>query len=290
MTGYLAVLGAVSIWAVFNGAIVRGGRTSGVGVGTWTGITGVIVFLIFFLWGGNSFPNLNQAQFTGLICLGTFAALNNICNYTGIKLSMVNTLLFHYLAPLLIPVWAVLIPSFDIQIKTMDIVALVLGIIGMAWIGIPNFKGNKKWLYFALASAFFYSLEIVFSGYVSGENHLNVGNDIAALTKLSTQAILMPLVGTLALAKLLPEIDFTLSVKSRKEGYLLILGGVLLYLSFILYFAGSATVSDMHRGILGYIDRVGAIAIGVIFFHEKITREAWIGGALILGAGLLVMF
>lgn len=289
MIGYLEVLGAVSIWAIFNGAVVRGCKTSGVGVGTWTGFTGVIIFFLFFLIGGHSFPHLNQAQIIGLVCLGTFAALNNICCYTGIKISMVNTLLFHYLAPLLIPVWAILIPSFKITVNTTDIIALVVGVLGMIWMGIPNFRGNKKWLYFALGSAFFYSLEIVFSGYVSSKDQLYISDDIAALAKLSAQAMLMPLVGTVLLARLLPQIDFSLGIKNREISKLM-LGGALLYISFILYFSGSATVDAMPRGILGYIDRVGAIAIGVILFHEKITRQAWMGGALILGAGLLIIF
>ncbi|MEK7121545.1 MAG: DMT family transporter [Patescibacteria group bacterium] len=288
MIGYLQVLGAVLIWAIFNGAVVRGCKTSGVGVGTWTGLTGVVIFSLFFLLGGHSFPHLNQAQVIGLVCLGTFAALNNICCYTGIKISMVNTLLFHYLAPLLIPVWAILIPSFKINIGVMDIVALVVGVVGMIWIGIPNFQGNKKWLYFALGSAFFYSLEIVFSGYVSSKDHLYISDDIAALAKLSTQAIFMPFVGTILLARLLPKIDFSLGIKNNEISKLM-LGGALLYVSFILYFSGSATVGAMPRGMLGYIDRIGAIVIGVIFFHEKITKQAWIGGAIILGASLLVV-
>ena len=40
--GYLQVLGAVSIWAFFNGVLVKGIKTSGVGVGMWTGMVGVI--------------------------------------------------------------------------------------------------------------------------------------------------------------------------------------------------------------------------------------------------------
>ena len=282
MTGYLAILGAVFIWAIFNGYLVKKIRTSGVGVGTWTSFVGVMLFFIFFVLNGKEFPSLNQNQIIGLLCLGTFAALNNACNYTGIKISMVNTLLFHYLAPLLIPIWALTIPVFQSNIRTVDLIALFVGLCGMIWIGVPNFRGNKKWLYFASASAFFYSLEIVFSGYVS--NRLNVAADISALTKLSGQVIIMPLV-----AVLLRE---SLRVESKREIPWLILGGAMLYFSFILYFSGSATVSDMHRGILGYIDRIGAIAIGAYFFKEErdnVNKNTLIGGALILGAGLLVM-
>lgn len=286
MIGYLAILGAVSIWAIFNGIIVKGIKTSGVGVGTWTSVFGVILFFTFFLMNGQELPHLSPGQVWGLIGLGTFAALNNACSYTGIKISMINTLLFHYLAPLLIPMWALTVPAFYSEIRTLDLVALFIGLCGMVWIGAPNFHGNKKWMYFAVGSAFFYSLEIVFSGYVS--NKLGVQANISALTKLSAQAMLMPIAGII-LASRLPNIDFTLRVKNKSEWPKLLIGGALLYLSFVLYFYGSATVSDMHRGILGYIDRIGAIALGAYFFKEKIDRNTWVGGILILGAGLLVM-
>ena len=45
--GYLQILGAVSIWAFFNGVLVKGIKTSGVGVGMWTGIIGVIFCLVW---------------------------------------------------------------------------------------------------------------------------------------------------------------------------------------------------------------------------------------------------
>ena len=60
----------------------------------------------------------------------------------------------------------------------------------------------------------------------------------------------------------------------------------------MLYFYGSATVSDLNRGVLGYIDRVGAIALGAIVFKQeraKLTKEVWIGGALIIGASLIIL-
>ncbi len=81
----------------------------------------------------------------------------------------------------------------------------------------------------------------------------------------------------------------SLRVAEKKEWTKIIIGGLLLYISFILYFAGSATVGNLHRGFLGYIDRVGAIFLGAMFCKEKITRNVVIGGILILGAGLLIL-
>ena len=91
--GYLQVLGAVSIWAFFNGVLVKGIKTSGVGVGMWTGIVGVIFCLIW-----QDIGLLNFKYFTWLALLGISAALNNSFNYTAIKISIPVALLFHYIA------------------------------------------------------------------------------------------------------------------------------------------------------------------------------------------------
>ena len=70
MIGYLQVLGAVSIWAFFNGVLVKGIKTSGVGVGMWTGIFGAFFCLIGIE--GNLGP-VSPAQLLGLAgCLLAF--------------------------------------------------------------------------------------------------------------------------------------------------------------------------------------------------------------------------
>ena len=74
--GYLQVLGAVSIWAFFNGILVNGIKTSGVGVGTWTALVGIITFCITFAFG--EIPGeLPAYHLMMLASLGIFAALNN---------------------------------------------------------------------------------------------------------------------------------------------------------------------------------------------------------------------
>lgn len=278
MTGYLQVLGAVSIWAFFNGVLVKGIKTSGVGVGMWTGVFGAF----FCLAGGINFGVINSIQLFGLIFLGVAAGLNNSFNYTAIKISIPVALLFHYLAPMLVIVWYFLVPVFYQPISSRSLFAAGIGIIGMIYMAKPHLReGNRKLVILGVASAIFYSLEIVLSGYVSGK--LQIVANTSSLAKLLFQAMIMPIVGL--------GLKESVEVTNSKEKYKLILGGLLLCISFMLYFAGSATVTDLNRGVLGYIDRIGAIALGAYFFKEersKITKEVWIGGAMIIGASLLI--
>ncbi len=287
MVGYLEVLAAVSIWAFFNGILVNGIKTSGVGVGTWTALVGIATFGITFIFSGNPLGGLAGHQLIALAGLGIAAALNNSCYYTALKISIPNAALFHYLAPLLVIFW-VIFPIFYQPITGASMVALVIGFVGVAWIIGPNIRdGNKRLIILGFCSATFYSLEIVLSGLVSKK--LNVSPDASAFTKLLFQALVMPIVGfMMPIVRIGPR--ESVKVQDNKEWPKILIGGALLYLSFVLYFAGAQTVSDLHRGVLGYIDRIGAILLGAWYFRQPITKNILIGGIFILGAGLIITF
>lgn len=279
MIGYLEVSGAVLIWAIINGLLIKGIKTSGVGVGTWMSFVGVLIF--FALSGGaNPFYGLNKYQFTMLIHLGIVSALNNSLFYTALKMTYVyNAALVHYFASILVIPLIFFIPQFKEVLGAVDIMALIIGFAGLAVITVPNLFGPKRWLYFALGSALFYSLEMLFGRMVSTHG---VPAETSALVKLLAQTAIMPVVG-LALRQ-------SVAVKEKTEWIKIILAGGLLYLSFILYFSGIQTVPVKHSAVLGYVDRIGAIILGAYFFKEKLTKSIWLGGSLILTAGLLVVF
>lgn len=278
MSGYLEVLGAVSIWAFFNGVLVKGIKTSGIGVGMWTGLIGVGIFTLNFDY--SSLRSLDNNQLIGLMALGLFSALNNSCFYTALKISVPTAAIFHYLAPILVVLWSFLLPIFYKPISNSEILALILGFIGIGLVVFPKFKErNSKLIYLGLGSAIFYSLEIILSGYISKE--LNVNPRISSLFKLIFQSAVM-----FSLSILLRE---SLKIKGGKEWLKISLAGLLLYSSFILYFSGSATVPPIHLGFLSYIDRIGVIVLGALVFKEKISKNAALGAALILGSSLLLL-
>src|SRR3989338_9190896 len=284
MIGYFEILGAVAIWAFFNGVLVRGIKTSGVGVGIWTALVGLVTFLIIFLFFGlDPLNGVTSKQALYLLWLGIFAALNNTCYYTALKISIPVAALFHYLAPLIVIVWPLLFPIFYEPIEVSDIIAAMIGLAGFFFIAKSSLKtGNRTLFYLGAGSAIFYSLEIILSGYVS--NNLSTPAAAATFFKFLFQALTMVLMGWV--------FRESLTVKNKLDWLKITAGGLLLYFSFMLYFYGSVSVSSLERGVLGYIDRIGAIVLGCWFFKEeraKLTKEVWIGGALILGAGLLII-
>ncbi|OGN10393.1 MAG: hypothetical protein A3J46_02145 [Candidatus Yanofskybacteria bacterium RIFCSPHIGHO2_02_FULL_41_11] len=280
MMGYFQVLGAATIWAFFNGVLVKWVKTSGVGVGAWTGLVGMVMMAAVFLVTGARFV-LSEEQLIAVIFLMTAATINNACYYTAIKMAgVVNAALFHYLAPMLVMVWNLTIPTFYAPVSFPHILALLVGLAGIIYVGMPSLGGSKLWILFGLGSAVFYSLEIVLSGYVM--NNLQVSSEIATFGKLFGQAVLMAVIAVIFNEKL--------SVETRNDWRKLLWGGVLLYISFILYFEGSKTVGDLERGVMGYIDRIGAIVLGAYAFEEKLTKNIVIGGTLVIGASVLLFF
>lgn len=279
--GYLQVLGAVSIWAFFNGYLVKKIRASGVGVGTWTAFVGVLIYSIAFLFNGIP-EGLSHYNLAMLALLGIFAALNNSLGYTAIKISIPVALLFHYLAPIFVPLWGLVFKVFYQPLGLAPVLAIVVAVFGMILLAVPNFKeGNKKLLLLGLGSAVFYSLEIVFSKYLSAD--LGVPAQVSAFTKLLFQMAVTPIMAVVILKE-------SLRIGNKKEWLKITAGGLLLCLSFMWYFMGAKTVSGVQLGILSYIDRVGAIALGAYFFNETINRNTAIGGLMILGAGFMVIF
>lgn len=179
-------------------------------------------------------------------------------------------------------IW-VFIPAFHSNITGLKIIALIIGFVGVAYMALPELKkGNRNLILLGSGSAIFYSLEIVLSGYVS--DTLKIAPYVSAFAKLFFQSLVM-----LSAAVIFKE---SLKTKRKLDVLLIILGGILLYISFILYLGGAVKVGPLERGALSYIDRIGAIVLGCWVFKEergKLTKEVWIGGTLILGAGLLIL-
>ena len=152
MIGYLEVLGAVSIWAIINGLVIKGvKKTSGVGVGTWMSLVGVAIFSVMFL-AKNPFVGLNQYQVTMLVLLGLVSALNNSLFYTALKMTYVyNAALLHYFASILVIILIAFVPMFHETLTPVDIVAVLLGFAGLVIITRPSWQNNssKKWNFYS---------------------------------------------------------------------------------------------------------------------------------------------
>lgn len=279
MSGYLKVVGAVLIWAVINGLIIKdaGSHIAPTVLGAMMSLVGVILFLPSLAVSG--WPKLDGKKKFALFGLGLSAALNNSFFYTALTMTAVyNAALIHYFASVLAIVWVGIVPVFKEKIDKASLVSVILGIAGLIIMTGSSWLEHKLWLYFALFSAFFYSLEIVFSRQVS----LNqIDPKFSAFTKLFFQLLIMPIVGLI--------LGHPFSVPVSQLLYM-VFAGFLLFVSFVLIFSGLKTVPVKHFSVLGYLDRVGAIAIGRFYWGEIFGPAVWLGGFLILIAELPIIF
>ena len=286
---YLKLFGAVSIWAVINGLVVRGVKADPTAIGFWMGAIGVCIALLHltylsFAKNEKPFAELNTKKFFLLAGLGVAAGANNVFFYVALKHQVANAALVHYLAQ---PISLIFLFLFlGEKIFKWHIGAMVFGFAGAAVIAWENGHFNfDVWFIFAFLSAIFYAGEISFS------KALGIGvvsACVSALTKLGFQMGFMK-IGSVTLGQ-------SLNVHSG-EFFKIVLAGVLLYLSFVWVFdalqdsPGQKAVSGSNFGIIGYVDRLGAVLLGIMFFpDEQWKLSIVIGGMLILAAQALVIF
>lgn len=278
---YLKIVCGVLIWAIINGLIIRdaGSLIAPTVLGALMSLVGVILFLPYLFF--NPWPKLNKKQIFFLLGLGLSAAVNNSFFYTALTMNgaqVSSVALIHYFASVLAVVWVVFIPTFKERLDIASIVAVLLGIVGLVVMTGPSLFGHQLWLYFALSSAVFYSFEIVFSRQSSLSE---VSPYLSSFTKLGFQLMIMPIVGLF--------LGHSFTVPSSQYLYV-IFAGVLLFISFILVFSGLRRVPVKHFSALGYLDRIGAVAIGRFWWHENFGLNIWIGGLLILLAEIPILF
>ncbi len=278
---YLKIVCGVLIWAVINGLIIKdaGSVVAPTVLGALMSLVGIILFLPYLLL--NPWPKLSKKQKIFLFGLGLSAAINNSFFYTALAMSdakVSSVALIHYFASILAVLWVVFLPKFKERMDAASIIAVSLGIIGLIVMTGSTLLEHKLWLYFALLSAFFYSLEIVFSRQSSLSE---VSPYISAFTKLGFQLLIMPIVGL--------YLDHSFYIPANQYAYIGF-AGVLLFISFILVFSGLKQVPVKHFSALGYLDRLGAVAIARFWWKESFGLNIWIGGLLILLAELPLLF
>lgn len=281
MSSYLKVVCGVLIWAVINGLIIKdaGSVVAPTVLGALMSLVGIILFLPRLI--SRPWPKFTIQQKFFLVGLGLSAAINNSFFYTALATNdsgsnITTIVLIHYFAATLSIGWVVLIPIFKEKLDRSTLISVVLGIVGLAIMIGSNWFDQKLWIYFAFLSAFFYSFEIVFSRQVK-----DIDPYFSSFTKLGFQFLLMPIVGLILGHSFIVPVNQLLYI-----GF----AGLLLFISFILVFSGMTQVPVKHFSVLGYLDRLGAIAIDRFYWGKTFGPNMWIGGLIILLAEIPIIF
>lgn len=278
---YLKIIGGVVIWGIINGFVIKNTSSlvSPTILGALLSLVGVILYLPYIAFWPKQ--KLNSYQLRFLFLLGLSAALNNSLFYTALSLTKVtNAGLVHYFASVIAIIWIALIPFCKEKIDRASLTSVVLGVLGLFIMIGRGWLQHEAWLYLALASAFFYSWEIIFSKKLSS---LDVSPHLSSFTKLASQLAIMPAVG-LILGQ---------SFKVPSEAYRpILIAGLFLFISFFLVFSAlkDERITTKHFSIVGYLDRLVVIAIGFLWWKETYGLNVWIGGLLILLAEIPILF
>ena len=217
-----------------------------------------------------------------LIVLGPISLVNTFSFYYAYgNTSIANAVLTHYTAPLLV---ALLAPVFLKEKLTVRVVLSVTA----ATAGL--------WIMFDVSPGHFYELVIagdrntggIFAGLLSGFAYAV----LIIIFKIFVQdfsPVLMTFFqnGIIALI-LFPFIKISMGLTSALWAFA-VMGIVHSIIAPILYFRGMRDVTANKAAILGYLEPVSAILMGMLFLNEAVSYKTLIGGSMILFSGYLTI-
>ncbi|MBN2142524.1 EamA family transporter [Candidatus Woesearchaeota archaeon] len=279
MNGYLKIVIATSLFSLMS-PLVKLLELDSLSI-LWA-IT-VIAFLslgILFAFQGKLKEALTaREKWQMLLLLGVFTTINNILFLYAVKTTTIaNAVLTHFLAP----VFVVLLADITLKegITRKDLLALALSFSGLAILIASNEMSLSNihivGLLAGTASAVFFAGEILSKKFLT-KHH--------ASGFVVFRYLLIPVV------VLAPFTSFggmkELSLLGMAS--LLIIGIVVIAFGNTLFQSGLRDVKAKKASIINYIEPLGAILWGILFFKEALTWETIIGGFLILFGTYLVI-
>ncbi len=215
-------------------------------------------------------PDIKMLRYP--MILGCFSLLNTFTYFYAFKhTSIANAVLTHYTAPVIV---AFLAPLFLREITTKKIViAIIIASTGL-WImldGLTLKEGQMAGVMAGLASGLAYAIIIIFLR-IQAQNFNPLV--LSFFTNFFIAILLSPFIR---------EIPF------HALWSFLIMGIVHSTIAPILYYKGLQYVTANRAAVLGYMEPVGAIILGMIFLKECPSVISFIGGALIIFSGYLTL-
>lgn len=215
-----------------------------------------------------------------LLVLGLSFTINNALFNSAIKITTIaNSVLTHYLAPVLVAVLGLFL--LRERVTRTSILALILSLLGLGLM----FAGNEfaftnahfLGLVLGALSAVFFALEIVLKRMLA--KRFGDADIIVACYLLVSVVLLTPFA----------SFGSILSLDAFGIASLLGLGVVVVGFGVSLFTSGLRDVSAQHAAIISYLEPLGAIILGFVVIAEVPTLNALLGGALILAGTALVI-
>ncbi|HOK41119.1 MAG TPA: DMT family transporter [bacterium] len=267
---------AMLIWAT-TAIQIRLIKTDFLNILFWSNIIALLpAFLLFFL----NFKKLSKmfiAHKLILFAVGLFAFINGFTYFYSIKnTTIANALMTHYTTPIIVAVFAPIFLKEKFTIKIL--IALISGIIGLLLIiNQTNLRFNSNDFYgiiCGLISAFAYAAVILIGRFFK----TNI-NPVVYIISQSSVAVIFSL----------PFINLHFWNFDKQSIIFIITFGLFnIFLAAVLFFKSLTKVNASIVGIIGYIEPIGAIIIGIIFLNEIMTLKILIGCLLVIISSVIV--
>ncbi len=219
------------------------------------------------------------ANYKLLSLLALSLLLNNFFYFAAFNRTSIAISVFtHYTAPLFVALLTpfILAEGFDRRL----IFPLLIATFGLASILAPEWHttvGNLDLIgaFCGVASGLAYAFTIIFAKRLTQK--------LNPLALVFGQSLFIALF-------LLPFVFFTniSELTFMTWVYLAIIGVTLCTLAPLLYISGLMHIKAQHAAIIGYLEPLAAVSLGLFLAHESPSRFIWCGGAAILISGVII--
>lgn len=214
----------------------------------------------------------DRKKLSAPVLIGLIGLVNNLAFFYAYRnTSISNAVLTHYTAPVIVAILAALF--LHEKITRMLIAVIVLSSIGL-WIMLDGFSvqpGHMSGIFFGLASGFSYAVLIIVARKHAGQYRPFM---LTYIVNITIAVCLAP---------------FVREFPVHAIWSFIIMGIVHSIIAPVLYYRGLQTVSAGRTAVLGYLEPVCAIGLGMVFLGEMPGKNSVIGGALILMSGYLTI-
>ena len=279
ITGYLLAAVAVSLWSLSSGFLVKFTRVDGLTFAAWGGLFGFL-YGVIALGSQRKLAEfrLDRQASIYIASIAVAHAANAGLFFSALKIGSVgNATLSHYIAPILVT--CLFAPLFlQERITRMTLYLTLLSFVGLAILFIPSLSTAFDWgLVLGAASGVGMALHVTLERKASLlKVHPLVVNSYKSL-------FLFVIFSYFAIS--------SLSETSRLDFGIMVLWGVLILgFSLQLFQNALAIIPATHAAIITYLEPLGALLIASLLLEEPITPYTVIGGIIILGSGLLLVF
>ncbi len=221
----------------------------------------------------------------GILSLSALAVISLINTFSFFyaykNTSIANAVLTHYTAPVMVAFLAPFFLKEKLTIRILSAIAIATaGLLIMLSISVSQFYNlllagdkNTAGIFAGLFSGFAYAILII----------------VIRILAQSLNPIVMIFFQNLIIALiLLPFVKLPENFSSALWAFA-VMGVVHSTIAPVLYFRGMRDVTANKTAILGYLEPVCAIILGIIFLKEAVDYKTIIGGAMILFSGYITI-